>query len=93
MNHVREGTAWSAVVIDTNFTDDLFKRICSIAAEECKNISVPLLTEDIIDQSTVHLHSDVSSKYQPVCFIKCIARVPAGYFKMVSTSLEGGLVQ
>ena len=66
MNHVREGTAWSAVVIDTNFTDDLLKRICSIAVEKCMEMTGPnetfSVTEEIIEQSTVHLHSDLSSK-------------------------------
>ena len=60
------GNAWSAVVIEEQFTLSLFTRMCSVAPEECKNFTnsseVPPLTPDVIDESTVHLYSDLSGK-------------------------------
>lgn len=67
IERVKEGTAWSALVIKPNFTMDLFTRMCSIAKAECENITqgiIPIdpLTDEIIDESTIHLHSDLSSE-------------------------------
>lgn len=58
---MKEGTAWSAIVINDKFTQDLFLRICSVIPNECEGYQ-PTLTEDIINQSTVHIYSDLSSK-------------------------------
>ena len=64
IDHVSKGNAWSAIVIEEQFTLRLFERMCSVAPEECKNFthspSVPPLTPDVIDESTVHLYSDLS---------------------------------
>ena len=51
-------------MIEEEFTLSLFERMCSVAPEECKNFthssSVFSLTPDVIDESTVHLYSDLS---------------------------------
>ena len=61
---MRKGNAWSAIVIEEQFTLSLFERMCYVAPDECKNFtnstSVPPLTPDVIDESTVHLYSDLS---------------------------------
>ena len=58
---MKEGTAWSAVVINKYFTIDLFLRICSIVPDKCGNSQFSL-NEEMINQSTVHIYSDLSSK-------------------------------
>ena len=65
IDHVRKGNAWSAIVIEEMFTLSLFLRICSVEPEKCEkviNATIPPLTPDMIDQSTVHLYSDLSGK-------------------------------
>ena len=58
---MKEGTAWSAIVINEHFTVNLFLRICSILPDKC-NISQLSLNEEMINQSTIHIYSDLSSK-------------------------------
>lgn len=69
IDYVSKGNAWSAIVIEETFTLSLFQRICSVAPEECKkfiNTTIPPLTPDMIDESTVHLYSDLSGKIDVV---------------------------
>jgi hypothetical protein len=68
IDHVSKGNAWSAIVIEEQFTISLFERMCSVAPDECKKIvpinssDVPPLTPAVIDGSTVHLYSDLSGE-------------------------------
>ena len=63
---MEKGAAWNAIVIDKDFTNDLFLRICSVVPEKCYNITVTI-TQEVIDQSTVHIYSDLSSKEYSFC--------------------------
>ena len=64
-------------MIEQGFTLDLLVRMCSVAPEECKelianethdrNFTIPPLTPEVIDQSTVHLYSDLSGKICNLC--------------------------
>ena len=62
---VKEGTAWSAVVIDSEFTIALFLRLCPLYPEDdedvCDLVKGRFLGE-IVNASTVHLYSDLSSE-------------------------------
>ena len=58
---MKEGTAWSAIVINDRFTQDLLLRICSVIPDKCEHYQ-PTLTEEIINQSTIHIYADLSSK-------------------------------
>ena len=58
---MKEGTAWSAIVINEQFTVDLLLRICSVLPDKC-NFTQLSLSEEMINQSTVHIYSDLSSK-------------------------------
>ncbi len=60
---VERGDAWAAIIIYENFTLDQVVRMCSIASEQCKEYHdvIPPLTQDIINQSTIHVKADVTS--------------------------------
>lgn len=58
---MKEGTAWSAIVINEQFTDDLLLRICSVLPDKCGFPRLSL-SEEMINQSTIHIYSDLSSK-------------------------------
>ena len=69
IDQVSKGNAWSAVVIEERFTFSLFQRICDVAPDECRklipinpNDTIPPVTQEVIDESTVHLYSDLSGK-------------------------------
>ncbi len=59
---MKEGHAWAVIYIGTNFTVDLYNRICSISDCSANVFDNHPVTDNVINGSTIHIQYDLTGK-------------------------------
>jgi len=60
LDQVNQGKAWAIIYIGSNFTVDLFKRICSV--NTCPAYIDGDINDEIVNGSTIFVQYDFTSK-------------------------------